>query len=115
MHTAKATDVQRNVVVRKKSGNFTKNKSGAANIVDHWWFAWSIHLVSQPAHVDVDQVRRGNEFVIPDLLQQHGPRQQLITALHHVFEQAKLARQQVDRPLAAFRGAFDKIEFELPD
>src|ERR1700737_3275378 len=113
MHTPKAMEVQRNVVVRTKSGSFTKNKSGAANVVNHLRLTWSIHLVSQPAHMNIDQVRCRNEFVIPDFLQQHCPRQQLVAPLHHVFEQTELARQQVYRPLAARRGAFDEIEFEL--
>src|SRR5438270_6524348 len=91
-----------------------KNEAGAADIVDHGNLARSIHLMAQAAHVYVNKVGRRNEFVIPDLLQKHGSRQQLIAPLHHIFKQAKLARQQIDRTVAALGGALDQVEFERP-
>ena len=63
----------------------------------------------------VDQIGRRNELVIPDLLQKHGSRQQLVASLHHVFEQAKFARQQIDDAIAAFGGPLDQVELKRPD
>src|SRR6202035_4495492 len=91
-----------------------KNEAGAADIMDHGSFARPVHLVAEPAHMDVHQVRRRNELIVPDLLQKHRSRQQLIAALHHIFEQAKLARQQIDHAVAAFGGTFDQVEFKRP-
>ena len=76
-----------------KSG--AKDEAGAANIVDHGNFAGSVDLVTQPPHMNINQVRRRNEFVVPDFLQKHRARQQLIAALHHILEQAKLTRQKI--------------------
>jgi len=62
----------------------------------------------------VDKVGRRDEFVIPDFLEQHGTRQQLIATLHHIFQQTELTRQQIDHAIAPFDGAPDQIEFERP-
>src|ERR1700693_5718951 len=59
-----------------------KNEAGAADIMDHRRFARSVHLVAQPAHMHVHQVRRWDELIVPDLLQKHGSLHQLIAALH---------------------------------
>ena len=62
----------------------------------------------------VNKIGGGNEFVIPDLFEQHGPGQQLLPAAHHVFQEAKLARKQIDHAIAASRGALDQVKFERP-
>src|ERR1700759_351370 len=84
----------------------------AADIVNHGGFAGTVHLVAQASHVDVDEVGRRNELVIPHFLQKHGSRQQLIAPLHHVFKQAKFSRQEFDHPVASLGGALDQIEFQ---
>src|SRR6185369_1042000 len=73
-----------------------KNEPNATHVVNQGGLARSIHLVAEAAHMHVDKIGGGNEFVIPDLLEQHGPGQQLFTAAHHVFQEAKLAREQID-------------------
>ena len=70
-----------------------KNKAGTADIVYHGNFTRAVHLMAQAAHMHVDKVGRRDEFVVPNLLQKHGSRQQLIATLHHIFEQAKFAWQ----------------------
>ena len=62
----------------------------------------------------VDKIGRRNEFVIPDFLEQHRPCQHLVAPLHHIFQQAKLARQEVDHAIAPSDGARDQIELERP-
>src|SRR6266404_597290 len=89
-----------------------KNEPGAADIVDHRGFVGPVHFMTQPAHMHVHEVGRRHEFVVPDLLQQHGTGQQLVAALHHVFKEPKLAWQQFDHPIAALGGAFDQIQLQ---
>ena len=62
----------------------------------------------------VHQVRRRDELIIPDFLQQHGSRQQLIATLHHILQQPKLPRQQIDRAVAAFGGTLNQVELQRP-
>src|SRR5882672_9102778 len=87
-----------------------KDETGAADIVNHGGLAGTVHLVAQAPHVYVDKVGRRNELVVPDLLQKHGSRQQLVAPLHHVFKQAKLSRQKIDHAIAALGGALDQIQ-----
>src|SRR5689334_6279521 len=59
-------------IQRNMSGGRTKDESGAANILDHRRLVRSVHLMTQAAHMHVDQVCRRDEFVVPDFLEQHG-------------------------------------------
>src|ERR1700738_3578564 len=77
----------------KKSWYRAKNETGATDVVNHGGLVGPVHLVAQAAHMHVDKICGRDEFVVPDFLEQHGPRQQLVAALHHVFKQSKLARQ----------------------
>jgi len=60
--------------------------------------------------MNIDKVGFRNEFIVPHLLEEGRPRQQLIASLHHVFEQLELARPQIDRPLATLRSPIDEVE-----
>src|SRR5260221_12999015 len=62
--------------------------------------------------MNVDEVGLWNELVVPHPLQQHGARQQLVFATHHVFEQAEFARQQINRAVPAPGGVLDEIKLE---
>src|SRR5229473_4088368 len=104
--------VQRNVVVRMKSGRGTEDETHAADIMNHWRLARLVHFAPQPPHVNVNEVGLGNEVVVPHLLQQHRARQHLLLATHHVFEQAEFARQQINRAIPALGGALDEIKLE---
>src|ERR1700693_1883 len=101
--------VERNVVVHAKSSRRTEDEPDAADIGYHRQLVRLVHLVPQPAHVNVDEVGLGHELVVPDLFQQHGARQHLVFAAHHVFQQAKFARQQINHSLATPGGALDEI------
>jgi hypothetical protein len=58
--------------------------------------------VPQAAHVHVDEIGGWNEIVVLDLLEQHLAGQQLVGSLHHIFKQAKFARQELDLAAATF-------------
>ena len=62
--------------------------------------------------MNIDKIRFRNEFIVPYLFQEVSPRQQFVTPLHHVFEQLKLARPQIDATVATLRGSIDKIELQ---
>src|SRR4030081_40779 len=104
--------VQRNVVVRAKSGRRTENETHAAYIVNHRRLMRLVHLAPQPPHMNVDEIGLGNELVVPHLFKQHGARQHLLFATHHAFEQTKFARHQIDNTVPALCGALDEIELE---
>src|SRR6202035_2760919 len=111
---ATASD-QRNVVVRVNSGRGTEDESGPADIVDHRRLVRRVDLVAQAAHVHVHEIGLRNELVLPHFLEEHGARQHLILAAHHVFEQPELARKQLDLAIAALDRALDEIELERAD
>src|ERR1700745_3457406 len=106
------TSVQRNVVVRINSGRSTEDETFAANVEDHRLLCGAIDLATQPAYVDIDEIALGHEPVVPAFLEQHRPRQQLVFATHHVFEQTKFAWQQFDRAIAAPSCARQRVELE---
>ena len=91
----------------------TKDEAGAANIVDHGNFAGSVDLADAAAPYDINQVRRRNEFVVPDFLEKHGARQQLIATLHHI-RAGETHAAKINRTVAAFGGALDQIQFQRP-
>ena len=83
--------------------------------MDHRRLARLVDFAPQPAHVHVDEIAARHEFVVPDLLEQHGAGEQLVFAAHHVFEQTKFPRQQLDGALAAPGRAPEEIEFQRTD
>src|SRR6201986_4492536 len=98
MQIAKAPDtisIQRKVVVRVNSGRRTENETFAAHIMDHGRLFGPVDLAAQPAHMHVDQIALRYEFVVPDLLEEHGARKQLILAVNDVLEQGELAGQEI--------------------
>src|SRR5690242_13052427 len=107
--------VQRNVVLRVNSGRRTKNKAFTTYAVNHRLLVWRVDLSPQAAHVHVNEIAPRYKFVVPDFLEQHGAGQHLILSAHHVFEQAKLPWQQIDRAVAACRRARQQIELKWPD
>ena len=109
------SSVQRKPVVRTNSGRSTEHESFATDVVDHRLFFEFIDLPTQPAHMHVHKIASRNELVIPNFLKQHCARQQLILPAHHVFEQAKFTRQEVDRALTPFGGTRQQIELERTD
>ena len=63
----------------------------------------------------VDDVGLGIEMMVPDLFQQHGARDDMPGMPHQIFEQAELARQQVDRLARPRHAARDQVHFEIGD
>src|SRR5260370_34183701 len=112
MQTTKVPAVQRNVVVRTKSGRRTEHETGAAHAVDHLRLLRLIHLATQPAHVHIDEIRVRDETIVPYLLEEHRAGHHLALAAYHVLEEPKLAREQVDAAVSPLRRALGQIELE---
>src|SRR5215469_1694919 len=100
--------------VRMKSGS-PEDESHTANIVNHRRLMRQVNLMSQSSHMNIDEIGLRDEFVIPDILEQHGACHHLVFAAHHIFEEAELSWQEFDHTIPPPGGSFDQIEFERTD
>src|SRR3979411_278260 len=107
---AATVSVQRNVTVRTKSGRGTEDKSYAADAMDHRRHVLIVDRVAQPGHRLVEDVGVWDECVFPYLFEQHGARQRLVLAAHHILEQAEFPRQQLNGAVAALCRTLDEIQ-----
>src|SRR6266404_3468210 len=90
-----------------------QDESCAADIVNHRGFVCPVELATQPAHMNIDKVRRfRNEFVVPYVLEQGCARHQLAAPLHHVLEQEEFTWQQIDRSVATLCRSIDEIKLQ---
>ena len=87
-----------------------QNEANAADVADHGRLIFPVDLATQSAHMNIDKVRFRNDFILPYLFQEGRPRQQSVTPLHHVLEQLKFARPQIEVTVAALRSSIDEIE-----
>src|SRR5208282_6032838 len=87
-------------------------EAGGADVDDQPQLAAGVNLAPEIADVDVDDVGLRQELVVPDVLEQHRPGDDLVWPAHEVFEQLELARQQIDAPIAAPDLALDEIHLE---
>src|SRR6266404_9305395 len=92
-----------------------QNEADAADVANDGGLICPVDLSTQTAHMNIHEVRFRNELVVPDLLEESCPRQQLAIPLHHVFEQPKLTRPQIDLTIAALRSAIEEIELQRSD
>jgi hypothetical protein len=65
----------------------------------------TIDLAADAPDVDVHGVGRGIKMQIPNMLQQHCPRNDLARIANQIFENLKFSRQQLDVPSAAGHGS----------
>ena len=63
----------------------------------------------------VDDVGLRVEMIVPDMFQQHRAGHHMAGVAHQVFEQLELARQQLDRLVAALDRAGQQVELEIGD
>src|SRR5439155_17893107 len=85
---------------RSRSG--TEDIADAAHGVQQLLLEWTIHLVAQPAHEHVDDVRLRVEVVRPHMRQDHGLGDDAPGTPQQIFRRRELARPQAKRaPCAA--------------
>src|ERR1700730_17881047 len=99
--TAMLTSANLNVEDRKALARSTDAKPDAANGVDQRISLLAVDLATDAADIDVDDLRRGIEMQIPDMLQQHRTRHDVALVADQIFEHLEFARQKFDRPAAA--------------
>src|SRR5262245_3983743 len=101
---------ERSVLVRS-----TDAKPDAADGVDERIGLLTVDLAADAPDVDIDDVGRGVEVQIPDVLQQHRAGDDLALVAHEVLEHLKFARQQLDLLPAARHRPRDQVELEIAD
>ena len=75
----------------------------------------AVHLATNAADVDVNDIGRGIEMNVPHMLQQHRAGNNAIFVANEIFEQLKLARQQFDFPPAPADRSRDEIYLEITE
>src|SRR5581483_7860195 len=74
-----------------------------------------IDLLPELADVHVDDIGLRVEVIVPHVLEQHGPGNDLTGVAHEVLEQLELPRLQLDRARAAPDLAAEQIYAQIPD
>src|SRR5882757_10805143 len=106
---------RRKLEVRNNLYRNTECIAGAAQGVNQRDRFTAIDLASQAADMSLHDRGIRFEMNIPDVFQQHGARHRLLGVFHQVFEQPKLARQQLDGGAAANDGAREQVNFKIGD
>ncbi len=75
--------------------------------------ALRLDLLPQLADVHVDHVRLRVEVIVPDVLEQHGARDDLAGMAHEVLEELELARLQLDGARAARDLAGEQVDAQI--
>src|SRR5271165_6877791 len=114
--TARIANARRKAVARKSLASAVTNHiSGATHSADQRRVEIPVDLGPEPGDVHVDDIRLGIEMIVPDMLEQHGPGDDLAGVLHQVFEKAKFARLQDDLFAAAGHLVRKPVEREVSD
>src|SRR6516164_202247 len=112
---AMASSASRRVDDRSVLTRSTEAKSHAADGMNERIGLLVVDLAPHAPDVNVDDVGRGIEMQIPDVLEQHRSRHDLALIAHQIFEDLKFARQQLDLAPATVRRARDQIELQIAD
>ena len=91
-----------------------KNEAAPPDVADQRGLIRRVDIATQPTHVNVDQVRVRNKFVVPDIFQEGGSCQQFAAPPHHVLEQLEFSWPQVDPTAVTRRGSIDEVELQRP-
>src|SRR5262249_55061400 len=74
-----------------------------------------VDLAADAPDIDVDDVGRGIEMQIPDVLQQHRAGHDLALVANEIFEDLEFPRQQLDVAAAAGHGSQHEVHSEITD
>src|ERR1700730_13219143 len=109
------SSASRKLVVRGISLSPTEDIARTPNRVNHLGQLAFFELPTQPADVNVYNVRLRVVMIAPDLLEQHRPRAHPASVPHQVFEQPIFARQEIDRPSGAPDLSGKQIDLQVTD
>src|SRR3981189_3361726 len=87
----------------------------AAHRMDQRIGLQAVDLATDASDIDIDDVCRGIEMKIPDVLQQHGARHDAAFVAREIFQKLKFPGQQRDGLAAAAGGARHQVYREIAD
>src|SRR5258705_39005 len=90
--------IRRRLVLRSRLAGLTDAIARTAQGVNQFDSKLAVDLGTQAADVGLDHAGARIEMKVPDILEQHGTRDQLFGVAHEVLEQLELLRLQLDLP-----------------
>src|SRR5215831_8215612 len=93
----------------------TETVSDTASRMDQGIGLLIVDLAAQASDIDVDDIGRGIEMQVPDVLQKHRPRDDAARVAHQIFQQLELLRQKLDILAVPARGSRDQVDREIAD
>src|SRR5260370_3997291 len=105
--------VHRKLVVRKNSSWRTEYEPDATHSVNERRLAGQIDLAAEPSDMDVDEVGTRIEMIVPNLLEEHRARDDLVIVPDQMFEQAQPPRPQLEVSRSAARFPRQEVPFRL--
>src|SRR5262249_12590240 len=109
------TRASRNVDDLSVLARSTETEPHPAHRMDEGVDSLAIHLASQAADVNVDDVRHGIKMQIPHVLQQHRARHDLAGVANEICKQLELLRQQLDLAALSAHAAGEQVHLQVPD
>jgi len=74
-----------------------------------------VDLATHAANIDIDDICRGIEMKIPDVLQQHCPRYDAAFIAHHIFQKLEFPRKKKNVLTAPARSPRHQVDGEIAD
>src|SRR5258708_7122846 len=93
----------------------TETVPHAANRVDQRIGLLAVDLAAHTSDIDIDDVGRGIEMKVPDVLQQHGPGYDAAFVAHQILQQLKFLGQKQDVLAAPAGGPRHQVDREIAD
>src|SRR5882757_10249022 len=108
-----AISASRNVDDVSVLARSTETVPGTANGMDQRIGLLVVDLAAHPPDIDIDDVGRGIEMKIPDVLEQHRPRHDAAFVAYQILQQLELPRKQRNVLAAAARGPRHQVDREI--
>src|ERR1700688_4475422 len=93
----------------------TETVPDAANRMDQRIGLLAVDFATHAPDIDVDNICRGIEMKIPDMLQQHGAGYHAAFVMHQILQKLKLPRQEGDVLAAPADGPRHQVDREIAD
>jgi hypothetical protein len=112
---AAAPIIRWKLAVRKILILGTEYKPAAPHGMDQRYFPRHIDLAAQATEMNIHEIGAGVEPIAPNLLEQHGPGDDLSRMAEQIFEQFDLAWHEIDDPRAPPGDPRQQVELEVLD
>src|SRR6266481_963877 len=93
----------------------TETVPDTANRMDQRIRLLAVDFATHPPDIDVDDIRRGIEMKIPDVLQQHGAGYHAALVAHQILQKLEFPRKKKDGLAVAARAPRHQIDREIAD